>query len=70
MSKNGKNSINGKEESYERNPGRVPFVFNQPFSRLSFFMDGYALQPQGEQGPQDPPSAQEMVGSQVFMLTS
>lgn len=36
-------------------------------------MDGYALQPQGEQGeqgPQGPPSAQEMVGSPVFMLTS
>ena len=32
VSKNGKNSINGKEESYERNPGRVPFVFNQKFS--------------------------------------
>ena len=38
--------------------------------RLSFFMDPYALQPQGEQGPQEPPSAQEMVGSPVFMLTS
>ena len=34
------------------------------------FMDRYALQPQGEQGPQGPPSAQEMVGSLVFMLTS
>ena len=34
MSKNGKNSINGKEESYERNPGRVPFVFNRKFSEL------------------------------------
>ncbi len=34
VSKNGKNSINGKEESYERNPGRVPFVFNQKFSEL------------------------------------
>ena len=34
LSKNGKNSVNGKEESYERNPGRVPFVFNQKFSEL------------------------------------
>lgn len=42
----------------------------QPVVRLSFFMDPYALQPQGEQGPQEPPSAQEMVGSPVFMLTS
>ena len=35
VSKNGKNSNNGKEESYERNPGRVPFVFNQKFFRTS-----------------------------------
>ena len=34
VSKNSKNSINGKEESYERNPGRVPFVFNRKFSEL------------------------------------
>jgi hypothetical protein len=33
VSKNSKNSINGKEESYERNPGRVPFVFNQEVFR-------------------------------------
>ena len=24
---------NGKEDSYERNPGGVSFVFNQPFFR-------------------------------------
>ena len=34
LSKNTKNEFNGKEESYERNPGRVPFVFNQKFSEL------------------------------------
>ena len=32
VSKNGKNCIDGKEESYERNPGGVPFVFNPKFS--------------------------------------
>ena len=33
MSKNDKAIRNGKEESYERNPGRVPFVLNPKFFR-------------------------------------
>ena len=34
VSKTVKTIPDGKEESYERNPGRVPFVFNQKFSEL------------------------------------
>ena len=33
LSRNPEIRENGKEDSYERNPGRVSFVFNQPFSR-------------------------------------
>ena len=31
VSKNAEKLFNGKEESYERNPGGVPFVFNHKF---------------------------------------
>jgi len=31
---NPEDQFDGKEESYERNPGRVPLVSNQKFSEL------------------------------------
>ena len=34
VSKSGETVRGGKEESYERNPGRVPFVLNPKFSEL------------------------------------
>ena len=34
LSNNRKDADDGKEESYERNPGGVPFVLNHKFSEL------------------------------------